>query len=77
MTLFGNGRSTQRKFKDAELLDPQFPDVRLPAREHREQRHRFYRQRAHEEQRKTAITLYRDGWIGILYRLWMEGNHGN
>jgi hypothetical protein len=75
--MFGNGRTGQRKFTDAELLNPQFPDVRLPAAEHREQRHRFYRQQVAEMKRRSAVTLYRDGWIGILYRLFMEGNHGN
>lgn len=61
---------THRMFSDKEILDPEFPDVRMKSADHREARHRYYRKQVTEEKRKTALVLYKDGWIAILWRLW-------
>jgi len=57
-----------RGFSDKELLDPNFPSPRL--KNHRELRHKYYRDQAAREKRSKAIQLYSKGWIAILWDLW-------
>ena len=63
--------SNQRVFSDQELLDPDFPDVRLPSAEHRKQRHRYYRQQEAMSKKKLAVAVYSNGWMFTLQRLWL------
>lgn len=61
----------RRQYSDDELLAPNFPDPRMSETEHRPARHHFYREQAAEQKRRKAVVPYRDGWVGVLWDLWM------
>jgi hypothetical protein len=59
-----------RKYSDEEILDKNFPDIRMKEKDMRPLRHKYYRNKVQEEKNKKALVSYNETWVAKLWNLW-------
>jgi hypothetical protein len=62
-----NKHRKNKGFTDAEIMDDSFPNPHMSIKNHREARHKYYRDKTTKEKNKNAVQLYKKGWVGILW----------